>query len=249
MTIPIGPVLNVAKTIGAPLALKALTKLNPKFKNFFTEAAAYGYGADQALSYLTERFSKPNEFQNQLEKGEAQGTLRPDEAAAKQQINAQQIPGKILRSGAAFGGAGLLGAMGDQPAGDEQQPKQQGESESQQGNTGSLGFQQFINQHPELGQFLDQEMQRGSSPRNAGIKAKGLRKFKDTILGIETNIGQSFEDLLDYLFRGTNESPKNKMEGIGETLNIVKNASTPNRQKALAEKARAELNKKKILNG
>ena len=109
----VAPIMGAIKYLPASLGVKLLQKVNPKFKNFFTTAAAYGYDANNALDYLKNRFESQSSqsFENQLEKGASQGTLRPDEMAAKSQISNSQIPGKVARSALAYGGAALAGGL------------------------------------------------------------------------------------------------------------------------------------------
>src|SRR5258707_12053115 len=122
------PLLNVAKSLAPSLVIKGLERINPKFKNFFTEALAYGYTADNALNYLTEKFSSTgsNQFKKQLQSGAEQGTLRHDEASALGQIEASETPGNILKSATGFGGAGLLGLGGREGGQTQQQAQPQG---------------------------------------------------------------------------------------------------------------------------
>ncbi len=122
--------MGAVKYLPASLGVKLLEKFNPKFKNYFTTAAAYGYDANRALDYLKERFENEagKSFKGQLAQGERQGTLRPDEKVAKSQLENSEIPGRVARTAAAFGGAALAGGLpagiaagASQAAGDTQQ--------------------------------------------------------------------------------------------------------------------------------
>lgn len=118
----VAAILNAAKFLPSSLVLKGLSKINPKFKNFFTQAASYGYDADRALEYLASKFKSPGEtqFKDELDRGASQGTLRPDEAVARQGIQSAELPGKIARGIASFGGAALSGSRN----GEEEQEAQ-----------------------------------------------------------------------------------------------------------------------------
>lgn len=130
----VAPIMGAMKYLPVSLGVKLLQKVNPKFKNYFTTAAAYGYDANNALDYLKDRFEnqETESFENQLEKGATQGTLRPDEMAAKSQIANSQIPGKAVRSVAAFGGAALAGGLPGAAAAGASQAMQQPQQQLQQ---------------------------------------------------------------------------------------------------------------------
>lgn len=130
----IAPILNAAKYIPSSMVLQGLAKINPKFKNFFTEAATYGYDATKALDYLSSKFSSSGEeqFKRQLEEGAQQNTLRPDEASSLSQIRGQEMPGKILRGALGYGGAAISGLQGSSSSQDQSQGQQQQNQEQQQ---------------------------------------------------------------------------------------------------------------------
>lgn len=102
------------KYLPATLARKALTKINPKFDSFFAQALTYGVDADRALEYLAQRFeSEPQrDYKEQLERGAANQTLRPDEMVSRSQIGNAAIPGKVLRGAASVALGGGLGLGG-----------------------------------------------------------------------------------------------------------------------------------------
>lgn len=103
------------KYLPASLGIKALQKINPKFKNFFASAAAYGIDTNRALNYLTDRFESDSQraYKNQLDRADSQGSIRPDEAASRAQISNQEIPGRVLKSAASIISGGLLGGGGE----------------------------------------------------------------------------------------------------------------------------------------
>lgn len=158
MSVP--SILNVVKSMGPALVMKGLAKINPKFKNFFTEAATYGYGTDQALDYLQKRFSPKSDFQDGLEQRESQGNARPDEGAALAQIKNQQIPGKALRVGAAYGGAGLMGMLG---AKEEPSAPPNPEEGPLKGVGEALGNAKARSEHyRKFGNYPDEDKQNGT---------------------------------------------------------------------------------------
>lgn len=148
--------LGAIKYVPASVGIKMLEKVSPKFKNYFTQAAAYGYDANNALDYLASKFESEGtkQFKGQLAQGEAQGTLRPDEQVAKKQIETSEIPGKIARSAVAFGGAalsGLPGAAAQTALAINQPSKSQALPEVEMGPfQGQMGPQE---QGPEQGQM------------------------------------------------------------------------------------------------
>src|SRR5271170_3119104 len=129
-------IMKAARLLPASAALKLLQKYNPKFKNHFANAAAYGYDVNNALDYLNERFEGDQPFRQQLEQGEANGQLRPDERISKNALENAETPRKIARSAAAIGGGALLGGVPGATAGvaaeaipQAQQPQQQPQRE------------------------------------------------------------------------------------------------------------------------
>jgi hypothetical protein len=118
MSVP--AIFGALKYIPASVGVKALEKLSPMFKNYFSRVAAYGLDTNRALDYLKDRFENEasQDFQSQLNQGEQAGTLRPDEKAAKSQISNAKAPGKIARTIASLGG-GLIGASAGQGKADQ----------------------------------------------------------------------------------------------------------------------------------
>ena len=111
---PLGAVMGALKFMPASLARQALEKVNPGFKNYFSKALAYGVDANRALDFLSERFESDaqKEHRNQLDKGAANQTLRPDEMVSRSQMQNADIPGKLLKTGLSAVTGGLLGGAG-----------------------------------------------------------------------------------------------------------------------------------------
>lgn len=112
-------IMQAGRFLPASAFVKILQKFNPKFKNYFTDAAAYGYDVNHALDYLNQRFSSQHAepFENKLEQRAASGQARPDEMIARKEIQQSKMPGKIARSAAAFGAGALLGGVPGAAAG------------------------------------------------------------------------------------------------------------------------------------
>jgi hypothetical protein len=107
--------INFAKSAGKyvspELVRKGLEKISPKFKSYFAQAITYGFSANQALDYIIDRFSNPNQqqFQKSIEQRGSNQQLRPDEMEAQSQMATSQLPGKVLKSAAALAAPMLAG--------------------------------------------------------------------------------------------------------------------------------------------
>lgn len=90
------PLLN--RILPNNVASKGLSKINPRFGKFITNAAMAGYGIEETLDFLRDQ------FESNEEKG-----LRPDEAAAQKRIKQSGLPQDIVKAGAktALGTAGI----------------------------------------------------------------------------------------------------------------------------------------------
>lgn len=238
MTAALQAVLQGLKYIPASLGVKALSKVNPKFKNFFTEAASYGVDTNRAISYLTDRFSNPNnqQFEQGLAQRGAQGQLRPDEMAAQTDISNSRIPGRALKGIASFAGAGIGGSGSES----DQQPDQQAQGQSQQAEQ-PVGVQGFIAQHPELGAFMDKQINEGKSPDQAALAAKKSRKFSPIVDSIEKSVGQDFVSLVNQLYNGEGRSGGLNKESIARTGQVQQDilaqqqGSTPDKIQGLIQ--------------
>lgn len=118
------PLLN--KVIPTGLAIKGMEKISPKIGNFFSGAFGAGYTADQAIDFLRNKLKSPgNEgVEERLDEGQMQGTLRPDEGAARKRIKEnEKIPNMV--KGALVGGAALAGGMAATRMGQQPQEEQQ----------------------------------------------------------------------------------------------------------------------------
>lgn len=97
----ISPLLN--KLIPTGLAIKGLSKVDPKLATFVSEAALAGYGADSILDYLRNRLGNQGQAQSRasLEAGEQTGGLHPEQKVALNKKREEDALGR-----------GLAGAIG-----------------------------------------------------------------------------------------------------------------------------------------
>ena len=117
-------ILGALKFLPASLARKALSKVNPGFDTFFSRALSYGIDADRAIEYLSDRFQSDAQksHQNQLDRGAANQTLRPDEAVSRSEMSNAAIPGKILKGAASLAIGGGLGMGGQKKTKEKKSP-------------------------------------------------------------------------------------------------------------------------------
>lgn len=237
-----------------------MKKINKNFSAFFSNAAAAGYGANQVISFLTDMFQTPakKSERNRLSQGEAEGTLRPDESSALQELHQSDTPirgAKNIAStinklgGAAFAGVNapevlkkgldILGGLGgssqkkqntDQPispdtnqqSGSSQPNSKQTDPQNPQSPANAA--QSFINQHPELGIYLDRQMQEGKTPEQAALSAKQHKKYSRDVSQIERDVGMDFIDLINQIFSNQpkRENPAQSNQSLVGFLNTLK---------------------------
>lgn len=181
MTIAV--VLAGLRYLPASLGVKALQKVNPKFKNYFANAAAYGYDATKALEYLSGRFESDSQkdYKNQLDQGAANNTLRPDEAMSRSEMSNQSMPGKALRAGIGLLTGGLLGGIGDN--GGSGSPAQVDESQAQ--SPQGMQPQQPISpqQPPGMGAAQPTASPGGQQPGTQGAPSGSRPAAQDLTMG------------------------------------------------------------------
>ncbi len=95
-----GSLLN--KLIPTGLAIKGLSKIDPRLSNFISNAGLAGYSADSVLDYLRTRLN-PGQAQSEkeLEAGAASGGLHPEQKVSLKKRREENAIGK-----------GLAGAIG-----------------------------------------------------------------------------------------------------------------------------------------
>lgn len=216
------------------LAQKGLSKINPKLKEYFSNAAKSGIGGAAALSFLKSRFKQPAEQaeNERLKKGVKSQTLRPDEKVSAQDRGRDEGRSNMLKgaatgvaalaggAGGAVGGALLSGIGG--PAQDEtqltpRQPQQPSPLSGQaiaedveaQQMQGQEQQQQQIGQDdfPQLLQFIQKKMSEGASLPQAAQAAMQSPYYQGLARKIEQQEGISF---LDWVAKSLG------MEGSGQ---------------------------------
>ncbi len=149
------PLLN--KLIPPALAVKGLSKVDSRVSNFLTSAAAAGYGTDLALDFLRNQFEAPGERteKERLERGASQGTLRPDEMAAREQLRQSGNVPNALQKGASIGAGLLAGGIPGAVA----------------SAAGSLGGQEEEQQQMQRQPQQIKQQPPAENPRNKGLLA------------------------------------------------------------------------------
>ena len=205
------PLLQAAQILGPALVTQGLEKINPKFKNFFSKAASYGYTADQSIDYLRKKFANPNQqaYQNQLQSRVAGGMARPDEQASMADIHQRELPGNVLQKLGAFGGAGLTSRGQEQ-----QQPAQQQEAqpEAKEQQTENI----IAKYSPELHDFISKHLQSGRSHEEAGALARSQKQFSLIIKKIEKDAKKRWSEVLREVYQGQAQQPAQGQPGQGE---------------------------------
>ena len=201
------PLLGINKIVPEDLLKKGLEKIEPKFKNLFSEAAKFGYPAGAVMGFLKSELGGAKDQPEDK-------SLRPDQAANLEIKNQNQFRQRLgetagkIGAGAALGGIGGaalegIGELMGSPPEPGNAPEPRGTPPT---NPNPPGFQTFMDKHPELASYLDKLINSGITPREAALQAKKQRKLSPFIQDIEQNIGQNLEDLLDQLFQ--REQPK-----------------------------------------
>lgn len=119
----------LAIQVPSHIAAWAIAKKNPKLAAFIHASQAAGHSADSIMSYLRNKLKPEGAIahENELAQRSAQGTARPDEMAALQQVKSAQLPGELLQKGASAGLGAIAGMGASRLAGGEEgmQPESQ----------------------------------------------------------------------------------------------------------------------------
>jgi hypothetical protein len=219
----IGSILGVAKYVPASTIVGLLSKLNPKFKNYFSDVASYGLDTNRAINFLVDKFSG-SDYQNELE--QRQGNLRPDEQVAQSEIENSQIPRNIATSLASFGAGGLLGNRSQPPqqpieasGQNAAQPTQEQAAPQQQTPQAkptlvlSDAIVKIFNEFPQLKNFLDKQFSSGKTHNEASMLAKGHKMLAPIIKRIENEYSTDFAQILKSVF-GEQESQAIQPQGL-----------------------------------
>lgn len=207
--------------IPASLAMKGISKIDPRLGRFLAGAVGSGYGIDKALSYLREQFQSPSTTaeKGRLQRGMQQGGLRTDEKESFQRIKqSERLPDAL--SQAAVVGGGLGGALASLSGmGGQQQPQEVSQQQSQQSQQSQQQSQQpqqaaqpaprapqqtasnVIEKYsPELAKHVGFRIYAGVPVPEVIQHAKGNSKFRKPIDQIERDSGMSFEEIVDSIY-------------------------------------------------
>lgn len=218
MTNPLGAIFGALKYVPATVARKALEKVNPKFKNYFSTSVAYGLDANRALDYLSDRFQSDAQrsHKQQLEQGAANNTLRPDEMVSRSQLKNAEMPANVLKSALAFGGAGALtGRESQQPPTEESASPGKGAAAPSQNTPAAPQGEDLISflegYSKPLARQMHMRIQQGSIPKDAALVIKHSHMpSKKTIEKIEAETHENFEDIVARM-SGQAEGTKARM--------------------------------------
>lgn len=189
------PLLNTL--LPASLAIKGLSKIDPRLEKFLSYSAASGYSADAALNFLRDKIQSEGESveQQRLAQGKQQETLRPDERAAQQRIQETNRVPNTLSKVAAGGIGALTGLSGMRSQNQGKKQDETNKSTSESSFDPLAGLKEF----PELMQFIASEQASGGNAQSIASKARKSAKLSKSVNAIEKNIGEPFENLLSRL--------------------------------------------------
>lgn len=188
----------LSRYLPAGLAIKGISKVNPKLADFITTATSAGYTADSIIDFLRSRTETQGikSERQRLQEGATQGTLRPDEMSNLQRLT-DQGPSKLIAGGIGTGlggAAALLGGGSGQEMPEEAAVVQQTAQQPMQQHN-------IIEQYsPELHQFILSHTKQGRSPLEAGALAQLDKKFMNVIKKIESDHKAPFSAILESIF-------------------------------------------------
>jgi len=159
----------LSKYVPAALALKGISKVNPRLSTAIQAATGAGYGADAIIDYLRNSMEPAGITQKrqQLAQGASEGTLRPDEIS--NQRNLEQKNGSSSLPIAAAGLGGIAGLMGGQ--GEEQPEQEQAVSPQEIQSNIDYGKQQVTAMQQKLNQLGNSpSLQNATNLARSGIK-------------------------------------------------------------------------------
>lgn len=200
MTVRIGALLN--KLVPEDLAIKGLSKIDPRIKKFFANSVSSGLGATAALNFLRNKFENPTieAEKSRLKEGVKAGTLRPDERASYQEMRENDLRGNTLKqvatTSAALAGGPVVASLANMI------PKGKSSEESKSTNVGQP--ENIIAEYfPELHQFIVGHLNQGRSHEEAGALAQAQQKFQSPIKKLEKDTGSRFSQILRQVYAGS----------------------------------------------
>ena len=226
----IAGVIGGLKFLPASLGVKALQKVNPKFKNYFANAAAYGIDANRALDFIVERFESQSQrdYKDQLQKGASSNTLRPDEQVSRSNIRNAEMPLNALKGAASIGIGAALGGVGGAAAEGINQLSQTGQGQQPNEQAQSIDPLQYLSQYDQgLAQTFQQYIQNGQPPDAIAAILKNSSNWSKLIKSIEGKENMNFVDLIKKLFGQSGaQGPKGSLQNQVQTGTQPQNSGT-----------------------
>lgn len=197
----ISTLLNAMKYVPKSVALKALSKVSPSLRNYFSSSVAYGLDANAALDYLYKRFSD-----DPMEELEKKPTPTPEEKVAMQSAKRANQPFDLAKNIAGFGLGALAASKGKQPENAES-PQQPAKMLQQQQNlqqpplsSPQAKFSAFSNNFPNLSRFIQKGMDRGLSLEDTVSSLRNIGSLQPEIMSAEKKTNMDLESILRYIF-------------------------------------------------
>lgn len=196
----ISPFLN--DLIPSELAMKGLSKIDPRLGKFFKGILSSGHTADEGLQYLRKELT-PESTKNQPVKMQSPKDINVANESMNQGVDKFQAQRQHAKN------------MSSKPP--QEQIKQ---SVLPQGGGSSLDI--ISSQSPELGQFLDKQLQQGRTPEVAAAMAKQVRAFESPIRKIERMAKRNFVDIFSESHQGQatqgQQEPQQPQIGVSDKL-------------------------------
>ena len=219
------PFLN--KVLPTSIALKGLSKVDPRFERFFTQSAAAGFSTNTALDFLRSKFesSGEQEYKQTLKSRVQQGIARPDERASFEKIRQSQVPlnlaqkGISLATGLAAGIPGLQPQEIDKETSTQLQASQKQQVAPQPEQPPSAGVGEFAKRHPMLAKFVKSKLDQGLDLLDAAGAARSNKKLSKEIDDVEKATQQPLENVLGYLFDVTQKPQQKAVPDVKVALN------------------------------
>lgn len=197
----IAPLLN--KVVPTALAVKGIQKVNPRLGKFLTSAVASGFGMDEAIDFLRNRFGNQQgeKFKAQLQEKGRQGKLRPDEEAAQESIRQSERTPNAIGTGARLGATlagGIGGLVSSALLGEDSQQAQSTEQQQEQPQSKDP-LELLQGYSPELVDFIKNNTQNKTIEESVSL-AKKNTKLAPIIEKIEKELGKDLLSIIREMF-------------------------------------------------
>jgi hypothetical protein len=192
----INAILGAASYVPATIIQKALGKLDPRFNGYFSKALSYGIDIDRSVNYLADKFEDDStkNYKYRLKEKGAIGTLRPDQAVSKSQIENSEIPGKALKAIASYGTGAALALPGKQEKQQSGSPLSVQNMEEDVQSQNQPQEETRSDNSDKVIQYIQKRMNDGMNLEEAVDKARSSEFWKPIVRKIEG----SGIDLLDW---------------------------------------------------